>query len=203
MGWARERGPRPINPLILREETVAEPYECRSRPEKSEAPDGLRREPQWVAAERTGYRSESGGKSVRLCFVPVRLVGRVFLTVLMLVVVVMVVIMVVVFGVRVRVGVGVVMPMIVFVVMRMIVHLHRRARRVDVPGVVVIVPGSKKHQREDDARRDGEYRARLRAAPVRPFEKFGRKPVERDEEEGRGRHHEGVGKKLLRPMEGR
>ena len=131
------------------------------------------------------------------------LVGRVFLTVLMLVVVVMVVIMVVVFGVRVRVGVGVVMPMIVFVVMRMIVHLHRRARRVDVPGVVVIVPGSKKHQREDDARRDGEYRARLRAAPVRPFEKFGQKPVERDEEEGRGRHHEGVGKKLLRPMEGR
>lgn len=195
MGWARERGPRPINPLILREETVAEPYECRSRPEKSEAPDGLRREPQWVAAERTGYRSESGGKSVRLCFVPVRLVGRVFLTVLMLVVVVMVVIMVVVFGVR----VGVVMPMIV----PMVVHLHGRARRVDVPGVIVIVPGSKKHQREDDARRDGEYRARLRAAPVRPFEKFGQKPVERDEEEGRGRHHEGVGKKLLRPMEGR
>lgn len=135
------------------------------------------------------------GKSVRLRFVPV--VRRVIVTVLMLVVVI--VIMVVVFGVR----VGVVMPMIVFVVMRMIVHLHGRARRVDVPGVIVIVPGSKKHQREDDARRDGEYRARLRAAPVRPFEKFGQKPVERDEEEGRGRHHEGVGKKLLRPMEGR
>ena len=122
---------------------------------------------------------------------------RVIVTVLMLVVVIVVVrvIMVVVFGVR----VGVVMPMIV----PMVVHLHRRARRVDVPGVVVIVPGPKKHQREDDARRDGEYRARLRAAPVRPFEKFGQKPVERDEEEGRGRHHEGVGKKLLRPMEGR
>lgn len=32
MGWARERGPRPINPLILREETVAEPYDVEAAP---------------------------------------------------------------------------------------------------------------------------------------------------------------------------